>query len=74
MPVRYTPESEGPSTRRDAAPGGPVENENYYKDITTTGAAADLAQELGIDLSDVKGTGLHGKVTKADVENHVKSD
>ncbi len=46
----------------------PVEDENYYKDITTTGAAADLAAELGIDLSTITGTGLHGKITKADVQ------
>ena len=45
-----------------------VENENYFKDISTTGAAADLAAELGIDLSEVEGTGLHGKITKADVQ------
>ncbi len=44
------------------------ENENYYKDIQTTGAAADLAAELGVDLSEVEGTGLHGKITKADVQ------
>ena len=44
------------------------ENENYFKDIQTTGAAADLAAELGVDLSEVEGTGLHGKITKADVQ------
>ena len=43
-------------------------NETYYKDIQTTGAAADLAQKLGVDLSEVEGTGLHGKITKADVQ------
>ncbi len=43
-------------------------NENYFKDIQTTGAAADLAAELGVDLSEVEGTGLHGKITKADVQ------
>ncbi len=48
-------------------------NENYYKDIATTGAAADLAAELGVDLSEVEGTGLHGKITKADVEAAAKS-
>ena len=71
MPVRYTPDSAGPSTRRS---GQAEENENYYKDITTTGAAADLAAELGVDLSEVEGTGLHGKITKADVEKAAKSE
>jgi len=42
--------------------------ENYYKDISTTGAAAELAKELGVDLSTVVGTGKGGRITKADVE------
>ena len=37
-------------------------------DVSTTGAAADLAAELGVDLASVKGTGKNGKITKADVE------
>jgi len=44
------------------------ESENYYKDIATTGAAADLAAELGVDLSEVEGSGKGGRITKADVE------
>ena len=47
-------------------------NENYYKDISTTGAAADLAAELGVDLSEIQGTGLHGKITKSDVQAAAK--
>jgi len=42
--------------------------ESYYEDISTTGAAADLADELGVDLSTVEGTGKGGRITKADVE------
>jgi len=42
--------------------------ECYYEDISTTGAAADLADELGVDLSTVEGTGKGGRITKADVE------
>ena len=49
-------------------PESQIIGDNYFKDITTTGAAADLAAELGIDLSEVDGTGLHGKITKADVQ------
>jgi len=44
------------------------QSENYYKDIETTGAAADLAAELGVDLSEVEGSGKGGRITKADVE------
>ena len=43
-------------------------SESYYEDISTTGAAAQLAEELGVDLSRVEGTGKNGKITKADVE------
>lgn len=70
MPVRYSADSAGPSTRQA---GQATENENYYRDITTTGAAADLAAELGVDLSEVEGTGVNGKITKADVEKAAKS-
>lgn len=79
MPVRYSEESSGPSTRR-AQQGGvqvpaqaeePVVEEHgphYYEDIETTGAAAELADELGVDLSDIEGTGKGGRITKADVQ------
>ena len=60
-PVQYTPESAGPSTRR-------AQGERYYEDLETTGAAAELAAELGVDLSTVEGTGKDGRITKADVE------
>jgi pyruvate/2-oxoglutarate dehydrogenase complex dihydrolipoamide acyltransferase (E2) component len=42
--------------------------ERYYEDIDTTGAAAELAAELGVDLATIEGTGKDGRVTKADVE------
>ncbi len=63
MPVQYTEHSEGPSTRRAGEP-----SQNYYEDLETTGAAAQLANELGVDLSTVEGTGKGGRITKADVE------
>jgi len=44
------------------------QSENYYKDISTTGAAAELALELGVDLSEIEGSGKGGRITKADVE------
>jgi len=58
------------SFSRIAQAGTAVEekSESYYEDIATTGAAADLADELGVDLSEVKGTGKGGRITKADVE------
>lgn len=41
---------------------------NYYADLSVTGAAAELADELGVDLSTVTGTGKDGNITKADVQ------
>lgn len=65
-PVHYSEESSGPSTRR--AQQSEEHGEHYYEDIDTTGAAAELAAELGVDLSDIEGSGKDGRITKADVE------
>ena len=35
-----------------------------------TAAAVQAADELGVDLNEVEGTGTEGKITKADVEQH----
>jgi 2-oxoacid dehydrogenase-like protein with E3 subunit-binding domain len=49
--------------------GDPVyERSRYFEDIETTGAAAERAAELGVDLSTVTGTGKDGRITKSDVE------
>jgi len=58
------------SFSRIATQSPPAEEkpENYYEDVATTGAAAELADELGVDLSTVEGTGKGGRITKADVE------
>lgn len=63
MPVRYSDDSAGPSTRRAREHGA-----HYYEEISVTGAAAELAAELGVDLSTVTGTGKNGNITKADVQ------
>lgn len=63
MPVTYSKDSSGPSTRA-AQEHGP----HYYEDLSVTGAAAELADELGVDLSTVTGTGKGGNITKADVQ------
>jgi pyruvate/2-oxoglutarate dehydrogenase complex dihydrolipoamide acyltransferase (E2) component len=37
-----------------------------------TDAAVELAEQEGVNLADVKGTGADGRVTKDDVENHLR--
>jgi len=67
---RWTLNEDGTFTRK-ITPEEPVveeKPETYYEDISTTGAAADLAHELGVDLSTVTGSGKGGRITKADVE------
>lgn len=45
----------------------------YDGSLEITDAAAELAEEHGIDIDEIVGTGAKGKITKTDVENHIKS-
>ena len=73
---RWTLNPDGSYTRKiqveEVAEAPAEEDNNYYKDIDTTGAAAQLADELSVDLSQVTGTGKGGRITKADVEAAAK--
>jgi len=65
---RWIKNPDGSFTRISQVAKEEERSENYYKDIDTTGAAAELALELGVDLSEVQGSGKGGRITKADVE------
>ncbi len=39
-----------------------------WNEIDATEAAVELAEELGVDLSEVEGSGAEGRITKPDVE------
>jgi len=56
-----------------------VASKNVVDDVKPSGqvhagpAVRKLAREFGVDLSLVKGSGVRGRVTKDDVQNHVKA-
>ena len=39
--------------------------------IDATDTAVQLAEEAGVDLTDVTGTGVNGRIVKKDVEAHI---
>jgi small subunit ribosomal protein S16 len=47
----------------------PAEEEESKEEISITDAARELAEEAGIDISTVEGTGKDGNILKSDIEN-----
>ncbi len=43
-------------------------------EVDATSGATELAEEEGIDLASIEGSGKDGRVTKADVEDAIESD
>ena len=48
------------------ANGVPVEQ--HPEEVKITSAAADLAEELGVNVEEIEGSGSEGRITKGDVE------
>lgn len=64
-PDAAEPVSDDPDLEPPTADPQPEPEESEKK---ATAAAAQLADELGIDLESIEGSGVGGKVTKDDVE------
>lgn len=42
-------------------------------EVNITSAAAELAEELGVDVNTIEGSGAEGRITKGDVEAAAES-
>jgi pyruvate dehydrogenase E2 component (dihydrolipoyllysine-residue acetyltransferase) len=67
---------EPPMEVRDSASpagetAGAVETQAAAESIRATPVAANLAQQAGVDLNAVSGTGPGGRITKQDIERHL---
>jgi pyruvate/2-oxoglutarate dehydrogenase complex dihydrolipoamide acyltransferase (E2) component len=67
--TRWTQNKEGAWTRRV---GG--NEETTYVNPNATDSAVAAAEELGVDLSSVAGSGAGGRITKGDVANAAKEE
>lgn len=61
--TRWTQADDGSWTRKR---GGVVETTGYNPNATA--GALEAAEELGVDINTISGSGKDGKITKADVE------
>ena len=64
------PAAEAPSRRAPAAPAAAAEGPDL-SDVRATPAVRKLAGENGIDISQIEGTGLGGRVSRKDVEDFI---
>lgn len=56
----------------ESSPNAEVDEESFLPEATK--AAKEKAEELGVDLAEVQGTGDEGKITVKDVKNAASND
>lgn len=61
----------GPTERAMAAEQAEAVQQASGEEPSATKAAADLAKKRGVDLAEIEGTGEGGRITVADVEDHL---
>jgi pyruvate dehydrogenase E2 component (dihydrolipoamide acetyltransferase) len=71
-PAPAAQEAASPAAAASAAPSAPKSGDGTR--IFATPLARRIAADKGLDLSQVKGSGPHGRIIKADVEGLSKSD
>jgi len=65
------PSEPAPAAETASAEGGASGLEERVREHSSP-VVRKMAQEHGVDLSQVEGTGVHGRVTKADLEAHLE--
>ncbi|HYD02790.1 MAG TPA: 2-oxo acid dehydrogenase subunit E2 [Alphaproteobacteria bacterium] len=71
---RYTPAQQIKQSAPAASPAvSSTFNNKSYSDILATLATKQLSRELGVDLTQVRGTGNNGMITADDVRNAAKA-
>ena len=69
-PPQPAPQGPSPAAQASAAPTATAERPDL-SDVRATPAVRKLASEQGIDISQIEGTGLGGRVSRKDVEDFI---
>ncbi len=72
-PAEKAPAEKAPAARAEKAPATPAQKSVPADDVEITDAARELAEEHGLDLSEIEGTGKEGRILKSDVDKAIKA-
>ena len=70
-PATAAPPAPAPAAQAPAAPSAPIDDAAFRKAHASPSVRA-YARALGVDLSQIKGSGPAGRILQEDVQNHVK--